>query len=229
LVILRLRPWRDPVRPAPAFLEATGAALLVGRIASFRGLGEDLLERFDRWQEASPTSMLVPAHDLSRFEEYVGFDGSFRVAAGSGIACVLADDGPSHAIGLEDVEAAAVRARENADALYDAIARDLSAREAAALLLQPTRPLLVPFGPIASARLAYGIRVRPSERASSPEKFPARIQGSDMMERRHAFEVHGRLVASASDWDIAEPILDRASHDARALPGAAYHVVAHYG
>lgn len=212
----------DPARAAPGFLEVTGGALLIGRVITFRGRGDALLDRWDAWADACGGELvLVPAHDLSRFGEYASFRGVFRVAVGAPVALAHADEGPS--IGFDrgailDAEAIAA-ARLDAERL-GALEAALDADAARDLRTQRTRALLVPFGPIASAHLARGV-LAPA--LSTPPRGLARIRGTDMRERPHPRVVHGQVIASACDWDIAEPVLDEP-----AAPGA-YHVIPRYG
>ncbi|WP_157069252.1 hypothetical protein [Sandaracinus amylolyticus] len=216
--------FADPARPAPAFLDATGGALLFGRVLLFRGLGDAFLATWDRWQTIVPDDLaLVPAHDLSRFEEYRGFDGCFRVAVGVTVAIASADEGPSAPFD----DAAILRARDRAAQCLDArivgvLAATLGAHDALALHGQHTRALLVPYGPIASVHLAHGVI---AAALSTPPPGLARVRGTDMRERPHRDVVHGSLVASACDWDIAEPDL----HAVRTARGRAFHLVARYG
>ncbi|UJR80208.1 hypothetical protein [Sandaracinus amylolyticus] len=216
--------FADPARPAPAFLDATGGALLFGRVLLFRGLGDAFLATWDRWQTIVPGDLaLVPAHDLSRFEEYRGFDGCFRVVVGVEVATASADEGPS-----PPFDAAAItRARERATRSLDAhtvnvLAATLGAHDALALRAQPTRALLVPYGPIASVHLAHGVI---AAALATPPPGLTRVRGADMRERPHRDVVHGALLASACDWDIAEPDLDAAPGAA----GRAFHLIARYG
>lgn len=220
--------WMDPVRSGAAFSESTGGTLLVGRVVPFRGSGEQLLERWDRWSARLPEeARLVPAHDLSRFEEYVGLDGWYRVALGIEIATAYADGGPSLPFGQRAIADADARARVALGGdFFDRIAEDLAATDVWALRTQRTRALLVPFGPIASARLAYGAIASTRER---PGPGLARVRGLDMRSMPHHLAVDGTLVASASDWDVVDADLGAEAHDARARPGSAYHVVARYG
>lgn len=223
-----LAPRSDPARAAPGFVEATGGALLVGRVLTFRGLGEDLLAAWDRWEGVAGDAVsIVPAHDLSRFEEYAGFRGWFRVAIGVSVTMAYADGGPSAALDHRAIVDAAARAREHLDgARIDALGRGLHPEDARSLAAQRTRALLVPFGPIASAHLAYGV-LAPA--LGLPPAGRARVRGADMQERPHAQAIHGLVIASACDWDVAQPDVSEGAHAARAFPGAAYHVVTRYG
>lgn len=221
-------PFPDPARAAPGFLEATGGALMIGRVLPFRGLGEDLLGAWDQWaQIAGDALSIVPAHDLSRFEEYAGLQGWFRIAIGVRVATVSADDGPSRPFDHRAISDAAARATARLDAArVDALATRLDPASALSFRAQRTRALLVPFGPIASAHLAYG-ELAPA--LTLPAVGRARVRGVDMQQRPHVHAVHGYVVASACDWDLAEPAVDERSHAARAFAGAAYHLVARYG
>lgn len=228
-MVLDATRWQDPVRPAPGFLEVTGATLLVGRLIPFRGPGEELLARWDAWSSLIDDAdrCAIPAHDLSRFEEYVGFDGRFRIALGIAISTATADEGPSAPFTTADVERAQARAAEHLpDRLLDRVARDLAPADAWALRTQRTRPLLVPFGPIASARLASGTLAR----ALDPIAPGAtRVRGRDMRGRAHPQAVDGTTIAVASDWDVAEPDLRAAALRLRGLePEGTLHLVARY-
>lgn len=221
----------DPVREGPGFSEATGAALLIGRLVPFRGLGEQLLARWDRFRTVlSPLGddvRIVAAHDLSRFGEYVGFDGVFRLAVGVTVATVHADDGPSDPFDREAIARAEERASAwLAEGIWDVLAAEISTAEAWSLRTQRTRALVVPFGPIASATLAYGALARGTD---LPGRGLQRVRGTDMRARPHARAVHGVVVASAADWDVAEADVTATAHATRAFPGAAYHLVADYG
>ncbi len=220
--------YPDPARPAPGFLEATGGALLIGRVLPFCGLGEELLEVWDRWAQLAGDGLtVVPAHDLSRFAEYAGLRGWFRIVIGAPVAIVHAEQGPSPGFDHRAITDAAGRASELLDvAKIDALCELLGASDARSFATQRTRALLVPFGPIASAHLAYGVLAPPLE---LPPAGRARVRGTDMQQRPHPLSVHGCVVASACDWDIAEPELGIEAHAARASVEAAYHLVARYG
>lgn len=196
---------------------------MLGRVVHYRGLGEDLLARWDAWSALFDPAIAraVPAHDLSRFEEYVGFDGHFRVAIGLVLATRYADDGPSAPLDADGFD----RDRARADELLtprtlDRIAADLASDAAWSLRTQRTRALLVPFGPIASARLARGRLVSVLEPIAAGA---IRIRGVDMRQQLHDLAIDGELVTAASDWDIAEPDLE-----ASAARGD-LHLIARYG
>lgn len=214
--------WPDPVRAAPGFLEITGATLLVGRLVPFRGRGEELLARWDGWSAAldDDDRCAVPAHDLSRFSEYAGFEGRFLVAVGIAVRTAHADEGPSAPFDGAAVAAATERARRH-DRTYARLARELDPLDAWSLRTQRTRALLVPFGPIASARIAFGTRVD----ATAPRALGVeRVRGRDMRDRPHDHAIDGVAIASAAAWDVAEI----APLDPPPIEGA-FHLVPRYG
>jgi hypothetical protein len=252
--------WVDPARDAPGFREATGAALLIGRVLTFRGVGDDLIALWDRCTaalarhgELERDVAMIPAHDLSRFEEYAGLDGCFRIALGATIAIAYADQAPSleSAIGCDRVERAIARAAaidfvelerrcaavRGLSVRRESVRRESVPREwvrrdsvhrdgARALRHQTTRALLVPFGPIPSATLALGA-LAPGD--ALPERARRRIRGTDMDARPHRRAVHGEIVARAADWDLAYPELERLRARDGARPGDALHLIASYG
>lgn len=218
----------DPVRPGPGFLDATGGALVIGRLLLFRGLGERLLGVWDRWAEIAGDELaLLPAHDFSRWSEYEGFDGWFRVAIGVRVALAWADEGPSAPFDGQEVRDAWIRAERLLDEpTITALAASLSAPDGRSLCTQHTRALLVPFGPIASVHLARG-RIAPA--LSTPPAGMRRVRGVDMRERPHRVAVHGAIVASACDWDVSDAALDPDALAAERASDALYHLVARYG
>ena len=214
--------WPDPVRPAPGFLEVTGATLLVGRLVPFRGRGEELLARWDGWSSAvdDDERCAVPAHDLSRFAEYAAFEGRFLVAVGIAVRTAYADDGPSAPFDAAAIDRATLRALRH-ERTYARLAHELHPLDAWSLRTQRTRALLVPFGPIASARIAFGTLV---DAARAPAPGATRVRGRDMRDHPHDHAIDGVAIASASAWDVAEiPPLE-----APPIAGA-FHLVPRYG
>ena len=190
-----------PIREGAGFYDVTGAMLLCGRSIDPKGRADELLSFYDRAMSLleHEAYRVVPANDLSRWSEWAGSDeGRWPTfVVGLKVATGRADPGISPAFSIEQVRARLSAAQRLLD---DAFWAKLLDHPAVQQEPEEIQAWLVPFGPLASASLAFG-RLAPSD-DEAPEGLEG-VQGQDMNQEPFGEQVIGVCVESTGDGLVA--------------------------